>query len=176
MEREAAKKAAKKGVPFTGLASNKDGASKDSLKKPGEKANHTLKKAGDQGPAKVSDKSGYQGTMQPSSTSRYTGTARPQTPNTKAVTNTRDSASTRSNQMASQRKHYDESDDNESDDGYDYASEDFSDMDAGFDAMEEEEVQAAKVARKEDAAEQAELDRLKREKDRKKMLLAKGKR
>ena len=176
MEREAAKKAAKKGIPFTGLTSNRDSAGKDSLKKPVERANSTPKKSGEKGATKASEKSGYQGTMQPSNTSRYTGTARPQTSNTKTVPNARDLDARRSNQMARQKRDYDEPDDDESDDGYDCASEDFSDMDAGFDVMEEEEEQATKEARKEDAAEQAELDRLKREKGRKKILLAKGKR
>jgi protein SPT2 len=54
-------------------------------------------------------------------------------------------------------------------DPYDYASDDYSDMDAGYDELEEEETMAEKIARKEDAAEQAELERLKREKDRKKL-------
>lgn len=123
------------------------------------------------GTAKAKPQASYQGTMKSSKV---------------AVSSKRayhsDSEPVRSKLQSSSkhRRKEDDLDDDESEgygseDQYTYASEDYSDMDAGFEDVEEEDVMAERAARKEDAREQAELERLKREKERKKALVSQTK-
>ena len=125
---------------------------------------------------------GYQGTAKSKPQASYQGTMRGSKP---TVSSKRayhsDSEPTRSKLQSSSKHHRkeedydDESEGYGSEDQYTYASEDYSDMDAGFEDMEEEDEKAARLARQEDAREQAELERLKREKEKKKPLPVQGK-
>ena len=131
---------------------------------------------------KLSSSKAYQGTAKAKPTASYQGTMKSSTtykPSERKYHS--DSEPTRSKlQPSSKHRRKEEYSDEESEgygseDGYTYASEDYSDMDAGFDDLEEEDELAARLARKEDAKEQARLEQLKREKERKKAAMMQGK-
>ena len=178
MERELAKKAAKKGVSLKSLQFGKNNLVREAVKKPGQNQRpSTATKSGYQGTTKPSAKSTSQRLDAPSSSSTYNGTTKSAYSGTAAKAPARNANSNRTGQsIKKNRSDYDEPDGYGSNELLDYSSEDYSDMDAGFDDMEDEDEEATRIARKEDAAAQAELDRLKREKDRKKSLLLKGQR
>ena len=173
---------ASKGIDRNGSAARgSDMASKKHMNS-GKGLDKNSKPAGYQGTGKSASKgqpvSGYSGTAKPKpgyqGTSKGSGTAVSRNkPHYSDSDRPLPKGSSTSRGRA--RDDYDEPDEYESEDPYDYASEDYSDMDAGFDDMEEEDAMAERLARKEDAKEQAELERLKREKERKKAMLAGGK-
>ena len=146
-------------------------------KKLGEKAAKRAPYRGTSRPVNKPQTSGYQGTAKAKPQSSYQGTSRV----SKIAESSKrayysDSEPRPSKLQSSSRHHRKEEDYDEDSDGYDsedpytYASEDYSDMDAGFDDVEEEDEMAEKLARKEDSAEQARLDKLKREKDKRKAM------
>lgn len=178
LEREMAKKAAKKGVTLRSLQISKDRSIKEAARRPRQdQKNIGSLKSGYQGTMKLSEKSNPQRPKTPSTSSTYNGTAKAAYRGSATKSISRDVNSNQNKQTTGRgRSDHHESDEDGSGDQLDDESEDYSDMDAGFDDMENEEEQASRIARKEDAAAQAELDRLKREKDRKKSLLPRGKR
>lgn len=185
VEKELAKKKGLKGqVPKVGNMTQGNDITQKKPMNNGKGGDKSVKPAGYQGTGKPASKApnppGYSGTAKPKPQSGYQGTMKGS--GGAAVRNKpyySDSDQPRpKNAPASRgraRDDYDEPDEYESDDHYNYNSEDYSDMDAGFDDMEEENLMAERIAKREDAAEQAELDRLKRDKDRKKATLGGGK-
>ena len=155
-----------------------DGKSAPKPAKPGayqgtsRPVNRAQQSSGYQGTAKAKPQPSYQGTMK---------TAKNSSSSLKRAYHS-DSEPGRSKLQSSSKHHRkeeeydDESEGYDSEDPYTYASEDFSDMDAGFEDMEEEDEMAARIAKKEDAAEQARLEKLKREKDKKKSMASQGRR
>ena len=128
---------------------------------------------GYQGTSKPKSQLAYQGTMKPKLQAANKGTLKPgpQGLKKKDYESEPERPSAKSYTKPRRQQSYSgaESEENQSEDQYDYASEDYSDMDAGFDDMEEEDEKATRLARKEDAAEQRMLEELKRQKeDRKK--------
>ena len=120
-----------------------------------------------QGTAKPKVQAGYKGTMKapvPSSLVRKKGydsepdQARPKHP-----------PPARRKELPSDEE--EEVDDDDDEERYDYASEDYSDMDAGFDDVEEEDQEAARLARKEDDYEKMMLEEMKRQKEERKRRL-----
>ena len=144
----------------------------------GKAPEKSSKPVGYQGTAKPKPQISYQGTAKPNPlTSTYKGTAIPgkDAQRNRPYDSAPDQA--RSKPLAPQRKrpHSDiESEMEEaSDDGYTYASSDYSDMDAGFDDVDEEEAAAERQAKKEDVWEQRRLEELARQKaQRKNRLMA----
>ena len=132
-------------------------------------ANKAAVVPGYRGTAKAKPRPGYQGTTKAAASSKKAYHSDPEQPRRK----------TKSKPTLDRRRRasYDEeeSEGQDSEDPYTYASEDYSDMDAGFDDLEEEDEEAARIARKEDAMEQARLDRLKQDKEKKKAALTPGK-
>jgi protein SPT2 len=110
----------------------------------------------------ASNGSTYQGTMKskPKVEVSYKGTMKPRPESTKPRANKSPLIKPRPTNSPSRR--YAE------EDGYDYASEDYSDMDAGFDDVDEEEELALRQAKKDDDYEKMMLEELKRQKEAKK--------
>ena len=188
LEKEMAKKKPMRGGPEKGGLAGK--SRELAIRKPvsnGKLGSKQAKPGAYQGTSRPANKpppaSGYQGTAKAKPQSSYQGTMK----NSKSDTSTKrayhsDSEPGRS-KLQSSSKHRrkeedydDESEGYDSEDPYTYASEDYSDMDAGFEDVEEEDEMAARIARKEDLAEQARLAKLKQEKDKKKSMVSQGRR
>ncbi|MCJ1397368.1 hypothetical protein MMC11_000561 [Xylographa trunciseda] len=123
----------------------------------------SVKTTGYQGTAKGKPQASYKGTMKPvfprpaSSHKRAYDSDAPRTPKATSV--------------ACQKEKYSE-EESEVDDGESYMSEDdYSDMEAGFEDVEEEDEKAARLAKKEDDFEKMMLDELKRQKEAKRQRL-----
>ena len=117
----------------------------------------------------------YQGTAKPKVQTGYKGTMKPTLPSSPQRKKSYDSEPEQirpKNQTPSRRRgSYSEEDGDEEEDHYDYASEDYSDMDAGFDDVEEEDEKATRLAKREDAYEQMMLEEMKRQKEERKRRL-----
>lgn len=146
-----------------------------------------VKHNGYQGTGKMKPATSYQGTAKVKPQTAYKGTMKGSAATTGSRKGGYDSEPERirSQAQAIRRRGYsedeDDDDDIEEDDDagrYRYASssEDYSDMDAGFDDVEEEDALAAREARKEDLKEHRVLEEAKRQKEKKKMAVASGKR
>ena len=108
---------------------------------------------------------GYKGTMKPSA--RSSSAAQPEPKKLDRPEEKPRKASVRKEEYS------DEEEDSEGGEGqYDQASEDYSDMDAGWDDVEEEEQVAVREAKKEDAYEQMMLEEMKRQKEQRKKRMA----
>ena len=111
-----------------------------------------------QGTAKSNVQTGYKGTMKAPISSGAT--------RKKGYDSEPEQIRPKNKVPARRREAYsDEEEEDEDDDHYDYASEDYSDMDAGFEDVEEEDEKATRLARKEDAQEQHRLEEMKRQKE-----------
>ena len=115
----------------------------------------------------------YQGTAKsskPASASAYQGTMRPSAKKSSGTTSagSRKFAGRDDSTRKPRRDRYSDEDEDvgsdESGKQYDYVSDDYSDMDAGFDDVEDEERAAVRAAKREDALEQARLERLAQDK------------
>ncbi|MCJ1249211.1 hypothetical protein MMC30_006434 [Trapelia coarctata] len=125
---------------------------------------------------KPSNPIGYQGTVKPKPQPSYKGTMKPVSSST-ASARKKDYNSddqTRRKSVPIVRRAVSESEEEpEDDDENSYMSEeDFSDMEAGFEDVEEEDEKATRLAKKEDDFEKVMLDELKRQKEAKKRRLA----
>ncbi|MCJ1280932.1 hypothetical protein MMC26_000250 [Xylographa opegraphella] len=118
---------------------------------------------------------GYQGTAKAKSQTFYKGTMRPVSPPpTSAHKRAYDSDAPRAAQpkSVSRRKERYSEEESEVDDGESYMEDDdYSDMEAGFEDVEEEDEKAARLAKKEDDFEKMMLDELKRQKEAKRRRL-----
>ena len=121
----------------------------------------------------------YQGTAKPKTQSGYKGTMKPRpscASNQKSISTASDVTRRRSISDLRRRSSHigeeegDESGDEE-EDSY-ISEEDYSDMEAGFEDVEEEDEKAARIAKKEDEYEKMMLDELARQKEAKKKRLA----
>ena len=125
---------------------------------------------------KPSGSVGYQGTVKPKPQPSYKGTMKPvassAAPARKKGCNSDDH--TRRKSVPTMRRALSESEEEpEDDDKNSYISEeDYSDMEAGFGDVEEEDEKATRLAKKEDDFEKMMLDELKRQKEAKKRRLA----
>ena len=188
LEKEMAKKKPMKGGPEkVGLAGKSRELAIRKTVSDGKLGPKQAKSGAYQGTSRLANKPppapGYQGTAKGKPQSSYQGTMK----NSKSDVATKrayhsDSEPGRSKLQSSSKhrrkeeEYDDESEGYDSEDPYTYASEDYSDMDAGFEDVEEEDEMAARIARKEDLAEQARLAKLKREKDKKKSMVSQGRR
>ena len=128
-----------------------------------------------QGTSRPKPQPSYQGTAKPKPTPTYQGTMKPATKPSSGPKRLAKPQDVERKSQPLRRKNdvTDEDEDSEGSEGrYDYASEDYSDMDAGFDDVEGEEEEAARFAKKEDAREQKMLDEYKRQKEERKRKLA----
>ena len=119
---------------------------------------------------------GYQGTSKPKPQPSYKGTMKPLSPTTASVPkknyNSDDRGRRKSLPGSRHKETYsDEESDVEEAESY-VSEEDYSDMEAGFEDVEDEDEKAARLAKKEDEYEQMMLDELKRQKEAKRMRLA----
>ena len=115
----------------------------------------------------------YQGTAKPKAQPAYKGTMKPLpscTSKQKTISTASDVTRRRSISDLRRRSEDDESGDEE-EDSY-VSEEDYSDMEAGFEDVEEEDEKAARIAKKEDEYEKMMLDELARQKEAKKKRLA----
>ena len=137
-------------------------------------------KRGGEGAAKptVAKSVGYQGTAKPKLQPAYKGTMKPQPSSTlrgKPPTATHDITRRKSISDLRRRSSYSDEDNEESgeeEEGSYISEEDYSDMEAGFEDVEEEDEKAARIAKKEDDYEKMMLDELARQKEAKKKRLA----
>lgn len=125
---------------------------------------------------KPSNPVGYQGTVKPKPQPSYKGTMKP-VPSSSASARKRDYNSDdhirRKPNPTVRRAASETEDESEVDDENSYVSEeDYSDMEAGFGDVEEEDEKATKLAKKEDDYEKMMLDELKRQKEAKRRRLA----
>ena len=144
--------------------------------RPGPSGPKGKNKVAYQGTARPKQTSSYQGTMKPNPSSGYCGTMKPSSKPSASTRCELDRTGTKADKPRNRppREYFsdDELESDRSEGRYDYASEDFSDMDAGFDDVEEEEEVATKAAKKEDKYEQMMLEEMKRQKEaRKKRLM-----
>ncbi|MCJ1388088.1 hypothetical protein MMC18_000932 [Xylographa bjoerkii] len=126
-------------------------------------------------PGKSGKTTGYQGTAKGKPQTSYKGTMKPVSPPpASAHKRAYDSDAPRAPQptSVSRRKERYSEEDSEVDDGESYMSDgDYSDMEAGFEDVEEEDEKAARLAKKEDDFERMMLDELKRQKEAKRQRL-----
>ncbi|MCJ1315452.1 hypothetical protein MMC15_000771 [Xylographa vitiligo] len=125
--------------------------------------------------AKSVKTSGYQGTAKGKPQSFYKGTMKPVSPPPiSAHKRAYDSDAPRApkpKSVARRKEKYSE-EESEGDDGESYMDDDdYSDMEAGFEDVEEEDEKAARLAKKEDDFEKMMLDELKRQKEAKRQRL-----
>ena len=115
-----------------------------------------------QAPVKAKPQPTYRGTMKPSTASTL--------PERRNVTNMKvPERKTMKAAPKSRRDAYsDEEKEEDEEDGYEYNDEDFSDMEAGWDEVEEEDEMAERIAKKEDAFEMKMLEEIKRQKEERK--------
>ncbi|MCJ1474308.1 hypothetical protein MMC13_002966 [Lambiella insularis] len=118
---------------------------------------------------------GYQGTAKAKPQTTYKGTIKP-LPSVPASVRKKDhdGGTLRGSKSASQARRKETYSDEESDqdeEGSYVSEEDYSDMEAGFEDVEEEDEKASKLAKKEDDYEKMMLDELKRQKEAKKQRL-----
>ncbi|MCJ1295389.1 hypothetical protein MMC34_006951 [Xylographa carneopallida] len=132
-------------------------------KEPGGPQGKSVKTTGYRGTAKGKPQTFYKGTMKPitppppSTHKRAYDSDAPRVPKPKSV--------------ARQKERYSE-EESGADDGESYMEdEDYSDMEAGFEDVEEEDEKAARLAKKEDDFEKMMLDELKRQKEAKRQRL-----
>lgn len=115
---------------------------------------------------------GYQGTVKPKPQPSYKGTMKPVFSSTSSARNSDDHV--RQKSVSTVRRAASETEEeSEVDDQNSYVSEEnYSDMEAGFVDVEEEDEKATRLAKKEDDFEKMMLDELKRQKEAKKRRLA----
>lgn len=153
---------------------------------PGSKSNSpgpSKRKNGDSSSRKPAKPAGYQGTAKPQTS--YKGTIKP-LPSLPASVhkNDHDTVTTRLAKIAPKARHKETNSDEESkedeegsyvseedEEGSYVSEEDYSDMEAGFEDVEEEDEKAARLAKKEDDYEKMMIDELKRQKEAKKQRL-----
>jgi len=152
--------------------------SKISKSAPGSKSNSPAPAKRKEAPAlleKSVKTTGYQGTAKGKPQTSYKGTMKPASPPpVSAHKRAYDSDAPRTpkpTSIARRKERYSE-EESEVDEGESYLSEDdYSDMEAGFEDVEEEDEKAARLAKKEDDFEKMMLDELKRQKEAKRQRL-----
>lgn len=124
---------------------------------------------------KPSNPVGYQGTVKPKPQPSYKGTMKPVSSSTASARKkdyNSDDHARRKSVPTVRRAASETEEESEVDDQNSYVSEeDYSDMEAGFGDVEEEDEKAARLAKKEDDFEKMMLDELKRQKEAKKRRL-----